>query len=440
MVTEKKRHTFISYSRTNKEFALRLARELKAAGFPIWLDQLDIPTGTRWDDEIEKALRECRIFMVILTPASIASDNAKDEIGYAIDHGKRILPVLLEDCEIPLRLRRFQYVDFTRMNYTEGVRSAKELLARLIEEESAPTITKVPASKERLTQPAKSRSARSTSSHQKAAPADTAKAIKKPLLTKLIAVFAGIAALVLVVLIAGASLWRGMLPFGRQSTTSTPTPEIKPTNTPSPTAIADTATLAPPGAQVFYTEEFDESNPAWMPFMKSGPDTEVIREINNGKLVIHIPLQKTKEPWGYLINTAFTYSDVKMEVITTNTGINTNGVSLVCRYSDSGWYEFRISNGGKYSIYAFGPNGKIPQGGYELVADASSNEILIGKATNVYTATCNGNKLSLDINGTQVKTINARYDFPEGNIGIGFSSPQNIPVDVEFESVKISQP
>ena len=134
MVTEKKRHTFISYSRTNKEFALKLARELKAAGFPIWLDQLDIPTGTRWDDEIEKALRECRIFMVILTPASIASDNAKDEIGYAIDHGKRILPVLLEECEIPLRLRRFQYVDFTRMNYTEGVRSAKELLARLIDE------------------------------------------------------------------------------------------------------------------------------------------------------------------------------------------------------------------------------------------------------------------------------------------------------------------
>jgi hypothetical protein len=43
MVAEKKRHTFISYSRINKEFALKLASELKAAGFPIWLDQLDIP-------------------------------------------------------------------------------------------------------------------------------------------------------------------------------------------------------------------------------------------------------------------------------------------------------------------------------------------------------------------------------------------------------------
>lgn len=436
MVTEKKRHTFISYSRTNKEFALKLARELKAAGFPIWLDQLDIPTGTRWDDEIEKALRECRIFMVILTPASIASDNAKDEIGYAIDHGKRILPVLLEECEIPLRLRRFQYVDFTRMNYTEGVRSAKELLARLIDEESVPTVTKIPASKERLTQPAKSRSPRSMSSHQKAAPADTAKAIKKPLLTKPIAIFAGVAALVLVVLIAGASLWRGMFP--EQSPTSTPTQEIRLTNTPEPTLIADTPTLVPQG---FYTEEFDGSNPAWMFFIKSGEVGDFDQQINNGKLVVHIPLQQTNEPepWAYLINDAFTYTDVKVEVVTTNTGNNANGVSLVCRYSDRGWYEFRISNNQTYSIYAFGPDGEQPQGGYEL-ANANSTAIRTGLVKNVYTATCKGNELSLNVNDTPITSVPARYDLPEGNIGIGFSSPKRLPVDLEFESVKISEP
>ena len=93
MAADKRRLTFISYSRIDQEFALKLARELKSAGFLIWLDQLDIPTGARWDDEIEKALSECGIFMAILTPASIASENAKDEFGYAIDHGKRILPI-----------------------------------------------------------------------------------------------------------------------------------------------------------------------------------------------------------------------------------------------------------------------------------------------------------------------------------------------------------
>jgi hypothetical protein len=75
---------------------------------------VDIPTGSRWDDEVERALEACEIFMVILTPASSKSDNVKDEIGYAIDTGKRILPILLENAKVPLRLRRFQYVDFTK--------------------------------------------------------------------------------------------------------------------------------------------------------------------------------------------------------------------------------------------------------------------------------------------------------------------------------------
>lgn len=35
--------TFISYSRVNSEFVVRLAKDLKAAGFDVWLDQLDIP-------------------------------------------------------------------------------------------------------------------------------------------------------------------------------------------------------------------------------------------------------------------------------------------------------------------------------------------------------------------------------------------------------------
>jgi hypothetical protein len=125
------RHTFISYSRADKEFALKLALELRSSGLDIWLDQLDIPTGARWDDEVEQALKECEIFMVILTPASSASDNVKDEIGYAIDTGKYILPILLENADVPLRLRRFQYVDFTTKNYEEGVESAKHLLKKL---------------------------------------------------------------------------------------------------------------------------------------------------------------------------------------------------------------------------------------------------------------------------------------------------------------------
>lgn len=138
MAAEKQRLTFISYSRGDKEFALELARELRSSGFFIWLDQLDIPTGARWDDEVEKALIESEIFMVILTPKSIASNNVKDEIGFAIDSNKRILPVLLENANVPFRLRRFQYVDFTNISYNEGIELAKQLLRRLLNEPTRP--------------------------------------------------------------------------------------------------------------------------------------------------------------------------------------------------------------------------------------------------------------------------------------------------------------
>src|SRR5512138_2944121 len=122
--------TFISYSRTNSAFAVKLAKDLKAAGYDVWLDQLDIPTGTRWDDQIETALETCTTFMIILSPESMQSQNVKDEIGYAIDAGKNILPVKIKSADIPLRLRRFQYVDFTHRPYEESLKEIKSILPK----------------------------------------------------------------------------------------------------------------------------------------------------------------------------------------------------------------------------------------------------------------------------------------------------------------------
>lgn len=426
MTQEKQRHTFISYSRVNKQFAIKLAQELRAAGFPVWLDLMDIPTGARWDDEIETALRECGIFMTILTPASIASENAKDEIGYAIDHGKRILPVLLENCEIPLRLRRFQYVDFTSMNYDQGVRTAKELLSRLMKE---PLVDRVTVSKERPTRP-------SIPDAYKAIPAEPPAASAKQTSKRPIALYAGIAVVLLVMLLGGAGF---LLRGGRQAAQSpmnTSTQETGPSPVSSSTTIADTPTPEPQG---FYTEEFDGGLDAWTFIKKSGKENAEFRVLpGDGKLMVNIT-PKGDEPWGYLINLSVNYTDVQLEVVTTNNGNNSNGVSLVCRYSDLGWYEFWISNNGTYGIYAFGPGGTILQAGFEL-AKAGAPEIRTGRSENTYNATCAGDDLTLAINGKTIQTVKAKYDFTEGNIGIGFSAFQNNPIDLEIASLKISQP
>lgn len=104
---------FFCYARKDTESALKLAKELRAAGVNLWLDQLDILGGQRWDRAVEEALRTCGGMIAMLSPEALASENVMDEVSYALEEGKLIVPVLFRTCEIPFRLRRLQHVDFT---------------------------------------------------------------------------------------------------------------------------------------------------------------------------------------------------------------------------------------------------------------------------------------------------------------------------------------
>jgi hypothetical protein len=118
---------FFSYSREDSEFALRLAADLKAAGSDVWIDQIDIGPGELWDRKVEEALKHCPSVLVILSPASANSNNVLDEVSYALDQKKSLIPVLYKDCEIPFRLRRFQHLDF-RSDYDRMLHELRKCL------------------------------------------------------------------------------------------------------------------------------------------------------------------------------------------------------------------------------------------------------------------------------------------------------------------------
>ena len=124
---------FFSYCHEDSDFALRLAGDLKAAGANVWLDQLDIVPGQRWDRAVENALINCSRMLVILSPSSVDSTNVMDEVSFALEEKKAIIPVIHKDCKVPFRLRRVQYVDF-RQDYARGLR---ELLKTLVPEQKA---------------------------------------------------------------------------------------------------------------------------------------------------------------------------------------------------------------------------------------------------------------------------------------------------------------
>ena len=118
---------FFSYAHEDAEFALRLAKDLRAGGAAVWIDRLDIKPGQRWDRAIEDALAKCPQLLVILSPDATESTNVMDEVSLALEEGKTVLPVVHRQCKIPFRLRRLQYVDLT-LNYNEGLGRLLETL------------------------------------------------------------------------------------------------------------------------------------------------------------------------------------------------------------------------------------------------------------------------------------------------------------------------
>ena len=119
---------FFSYSRTDAaDFTLRLALDLKKEGFNVWIDQHDIRAGTEWDLEIEKALETCDCLLFVESGKSVISNNVLDEVYYALEQRKRVIPIIYHDSKTPFRLQRLQHVDFTKDYETGLVNLIREL-------------------------------------------------------------------------------------------------------------------------------------------------------------------------------------------------------------------------------------------------------------------------------------------------------------------------
>jgi len=111
---------FVSYSREDLEFVLRLAKDIKAKGAKVWMDKLDIGVGEDFRQAIQKSLIDCSRVLVVLSSAFVDSPEAQAEVNFALAKGKKIVPLLYRQCEIPYRLFTLQYTDFTR-DYADGL-------------------------------------------------------------------------------------------------------------------------------------------------------------------------------------------------------------------------------------------------------------------------------------------------------------------------------
>ena len=122
---------FVSYSRDDDNFVSKLTNDLRSWSISVWRDIDSIPAGASWDSEIEKAISRCSHVLLVATRAANSSPNVIDEIGYALNKKKVVVPVMVEDCELPMRVHRAQWVDFREsQNYEAAVRELVRHLQR----------------------------------------------------------------------------------------------------------------------------------------------------------------------------------------------------------------------------------------------------------------------------------------------------------------------
>lgn len=103
---------FISYARVDKPFCMQIAETLDI--HKIWFDHR-LKAGDVWWTEILRRLDWCQGFVYLLSPDSAKSLYCQKEYKIALNLGRQIFPVLIqEDTPIPEALRGVQYADFSK--------------------------------------------------------------------------------------------------------------------------------------------------------------------------------------------------------------------------------------------------------------------------------------------------------------------------------------
>ncbi len=92
------KEVFISYSSIDLAHAETVRNVLEKNELSCWMAPRDIPGGSNYTKEIPIAIRNCKVFVLILSKNAQNSHWVLKELDSAVNSGKVILPFMLEDC------------------------------------------------------------------------------------------------------------------------------------------------------------------------------------------------------------------------------------------------------------------------------------------------------------------------------------------------------
>ena len=108
---------FISYSSSNTTFARSLDVAISIHGAQVFLDEREIRVGDSIPEAVFGAIEKSSHLIFVISKESVVSGWVRDEISAAKMRQNhlgqpKILPVLIDDCEVPSSIRHIRYADF----------------------------------------------------------------------------------------------------------------------------------------------------------------------------------------------------------------------------------------------------------------------------------------------------------------------------------------
>ena len=125
---------FLSHSSLDKEFVRELHKILEENGIKSWIDEAEIKIGDSLIKKISEGIAKADYVAIILSPKSMESSWVEKELEMAItqeiENGtKKVLPILIENCEIPSYIAGKKHGDFrTPAKAISGIRELLSIL------------------------------------------------------------------------------------------------------------------------------------------------------------------------------------------------------------------------------------------------------------------------------------------------------------------------
>ena len=97
----------------------RIVEKLREKGLQIWIDHEGIHGAKLWSQEIVHAIEGCKVFILFASSTAFQSQNVTKELALASESRKHILPVFIEDAQIPTAMK-YQLAGIQHLIHQKG--------------------------------------------------------------------------------------------------------------------------------------------------------------------------------------------------------------------------------------------------------------------------------------------------------------------------------